>query len=313
MTNVEKISQLRNYLYSTLLPLINGDYVLLDIPYYSNPGDTLIWEGTEHLLSNCPYKCLHKTAEECFEFPRFDKNVVILLQGGGNWGDLWPRHQSFRKKIVAQYPENRIIVLPQSIYYEDIRNWEEDADILKGHNRLHLCLRDIPSYELVKKAGLSNVYLLPDMAFCIDLAKLYQFIRPSNGRIILVKREDSEKPDYNRLDINVNNSVLDVLDWPTMEAYDFVQMNFYRIYNRRRLFLQFVTNLYADKILRHHIVKKSVQFISQYDYVYTTRLHAAILSVLLNKPVTLIDNSYSKNLNFYKAWLSDLDTFVFQS
>ena len=50
MTSAEKVAQLRALLCDTLLPLINNDYIFLDIPYYSNPGDTLIWEGTECLL-----------------------------------------------------------------------------------------------------------------------------------------------------------------------------------------------------------------------------------------------------------------------
>lgn len=35
--------------------------------------------------------------------------------------------------------------------------------------------------------------------------------------------------------------------------------------------------------------------------------------VSLGKPFTLIDNSYGKNLNLYKAWLSDIDTIKLES
>ena len=102
MTSAEKVAQLRALLCDTLLPLINNDYIFLDIPYYSNPGDTLIWEGTECLLKECSYKCLMKTAEECFKFPKLRENTIILLQGGGNWGDLWDRHQKFRLKVIQK-------------------------------------------------------------------------------------------------------------------------------------------------------------------------------------------------------------------
>lgn len=309
MKNLEKVAQLSNLLYSTLLPLVDNDYVFLDIPYYSNPGDTLIWEGTEHLLKKCLYKCIRKTSEECFDFPKLDKNIIILLQGGGNWGDLWTRHQEFRLKIIETYRSNKIIILPQSIYYKNLENWESDKEILKQHENLHVCVRDIPSFELIEKAGLNNIYMLPDMAFCINPNYLHQFRKKNNGRKLFIKRKDSEMPDYNKFNIKMTDD-LDILDWPTMTSYDFIQLNFYRIYNRRKYCLQKITDLYADKILRHHIVKESVKFISQYDYIYTSRLHVAILSVLLNKPFYLIDNSYSKNLNFYKAWLSDLDTII---
>ena len=49
MTSAEKVAQLRALLCDTLLPLINNDYIFLDIPYYSNPGDTLISVSYTHL------------------------------------------------------------------------------------------------------------------------------------------------------------------------------------------------------------------------------------------------------------------------
>ena len=313
MTNNEKIEELRTLLFSTLLPLIDNNYILLDIPYYSNPGDTLIWEGTEQLLKNCPHKCLIKTAEECFDFPRLKKQTVILLQGGGNWGDLWSRHQEFRMRVIENYKDNKIIVLPQSIHYENLNNWDTDVLKLKQHDNLHICVRDIPSFELLKSANLKYTYLLPDMAFCIQQNSLLKFVEPCCGKKLLVMRHDSESPKYDKLKIDINNPMLDVCDWPTMESYDHVQLYFYRIYNRRKYGLHVLTDFYADKILRTHIVKTAVKFISKYEYIYTTRLHVAILSVLLNKSFTLIDNSYGKNFNLYKTWLTDLNTIRLQS
>lgn len=312
MTNLEKISQLRALLSSTILPLIDNDYVLLDIPYYSNPGDTLIWEGTEQLLSQCKYKCLIRTAEESFSFPKLPHNIIILLQGGGNWGDLWLRHQYFRNKIVETYPKNKIIILPQSIHYNDSGNWIIDSEKLKRHNNLHICARDWYSFDLINKVGLNYTYLLPDMAFGINAANLSKYITKKSGRNLLIKRDDIEKPNYQQLNIDITNKQFDILDWPTMKSYDSTQLNFYRIYNRRKFGLIAITDWYANRILRPHIIKKSVRFISQYEIIYTTRLHAAILSILLDKPVTLIDNSYGKNSNFYKTWLFDLDTITLE-
>ena len=69
-----------------------------------------------------------KTAEECFKFPKLRENTIILLQGGGNWGDLWDRHQKFRLKVIQKYKNHRIIILPQSIYYKELDNWEKDGE-----------------------------------------------------------------------------------------------------------------------------------------------------------------------------------------
>ncbi len=47
--------------------------------------------------------------------------------------------------------------------------------------------------------------------------------------------------------------------------------------------------------------------------IYSTRLYAIILSLLLGKDSDLywFDNSYGKNSSFYETWLSDLDGIKF--
>lgn len=53
----EKIGQLRQIISDTLTPLITRDYLLLDVPYHGNIGDTLIWQGETDFLNTLPYKC----------------------------------------------------------------------------------------------------------------------------------------------------------------------------------------------------------------------------------------------------------------
>lgn len=53
------------------------------------------------------------------------------------------------------------------------------------------------------------------------------------------------------------------------------------------------------------MTRRGVEFVSQYKAVYTTRLHVMILSVLLEKPVQFIDNSYGKLSSFYDTWLKN--------
>ena len=100
MKSKEKINQLKNCINDNLFPLMTNDYIYLDLPYYPNIGDHLIWEGTKNFLRQLPYKCLYATSKECYCPPHINKNVIILLHGGGNWGTLYPEHHQFRKKII---------------------------------------------------------------------------------------------------------------------------------------------------------------------------------------------------------------------
>ena len=59
----DKITQLRQEIDRQLRPLITNDYVLLNLPYHGNIGDTLIWQGEIDYLSTFPYKCLGAHSE----------------------------------------------------------------------------------------------------------------------------------------------------------------------------------------------------------------------------------------------------------
>ena len=77
-----KIEYLRKKISDALSPLITHDYVLLDLPYYDNIGDTLIWEGTREFLKTLPYKCLYYASKDSFRYRDLPQDTVILLSGG---------------------------------------------------------------------------------------------------------------------------------------------------------------------------------------------------------------------------------------
>ena len=49
-----KINKLRALIFEKLVPLIDNDYILVDLPYHSNIGDILIWEGECCFLNSLP-------------------------------------------------------------------------------------------------------------------------------------------------------------------------------------------------------------------------------------------------------------------
>ena len=44
---------------------------------------------------------------------------MILIHGGGNLGDVWPRHQRLREQVLADFPGVPVVQLPQSIHFDD--------------------------------------------------------------------------------------------------------------------------------------------------------------------------------------------------
>lgn len=306
-----KIKQLRSIINQQLLPLIDNDYIYLDLPYHSNIGDTLIWEGTLEFLKQIPQKCLYTSSYETYIPQPINSNTIIFLHGGGNWGDLYPKHHEFRKRIIKEYPHNRIIILPQTIYYPNTEALEKDSFFFNQHPNVIICTRDNASYQLLKTHFQKNLILLiPDMAFFLSLPNVKT---KKNGQILFLKRKDKELSSHTHIPTTLN---VDTHDWPSMEN-DYWKIRIVNIlFGILKTIIAPFNSQLSKRIkdfkynyfIRKHYIKIGTTFIDKYDTVYTTRLHGMILSILLDKYIYIMDNSYGKNFSFYHTWLKDLDS-----
>lgn len=306
MKFADKLPILRNLITDTLNPLIGKKYVLVDCPYYSNIGDQLIWEGEKSFLKEYNRNCVSYSSRNYFKYPELEREVTILFQGGGNLGNLYREHFDFLLSIMNQYPHNRIVIFPQTIFYSNPNICLEDANSLNKHADLHFCIRDKKGFQLMKKNGLRNIYLLPDMAFCIPLQRLRCVSDvPVKGSLYL-KRVDKEL-----LTSTVDFDVDFIKDWPTFEGRVFDGIFFAKVLNKlatwRIPFSSEIWNHYADTVYRKNLIDIGRDFINSYDPIISTRLHAIILALMCGKSVTAIDNSYGKISEFVKTWLYDIE------
>lgn len=313
MNTENKTKLLASVISENLTPVIDNDYLLLDVPYYTNVGDTLIWQGTLDFLRQLPYRCLGTTnATGKIDF-RISEKTVILLQGGGNFGDLWVLHQNFRKQIIEKYPDNPIIILPQSICWENNENQEKDAAFFSNYPNVTICVRDTKSLDILKKYYPCNGHLLlPDMAFCMDIGA-YNKKEEIAGTSLFVKREDKELACEDSFSVVPKNAL--VSDWLSIgspflekwkERFERYSQKVDNVFNTSIRYK--VTDVFWQRFLRKSQVQYAVDFLAPYEHIYTTRMHAAILSVILGKKdITLFDNSYGKLSSFVDTWLADVD------
>jgi pyruvyl transferase EpsO len=276
----------------------------LDLPMHHNFGDLLIMLGTLDF-----FKCNNYAANHCCTIFNFfaqaiQHDDVIIFQGGGNFGDLHPAHQIHRENIIVQYPNHKIVILPQTVFFKKEKEFDKTCKVLSKHKNLHICVRDHHSFLLAKNMT-PNVYLLPDMAH-----QLYPMQSPNQeitntNKTLYIKRTDVESSSDN-LSIKADC----IVDW-----YEMLGKSNYLILLNRRLqqissFLslnQCTANItsniwikYVNNILKINIINK----IEEFDLIYTSRLHGFIFANLLNKDVDLIDNSYSKNKQYFNTWFS---------
>ena len=79
MTFQKKINDLKDKIIGTLTPLVTSDYFLLDLPYYSNIGDSLIWEGEEDFLRTLSYQCLYRASADTFRFREINPTPTFII------------------------------------------------------------------------------------------------------------------------------------------------------------------------------------------------------------------------------------------
>ena len=67
-----------------------------------------------------------------------------------------------------------------------------------------------------------------------------------------------------------------------------------------------IVDWFVQKYYKPLTIQYGASFINRYDVIYATRLHAAVLGLLLGKEVHIIDNSYGKISAFFSTWQDKL-------
>ena len=311
-----KILQLKSYIISYLKPLVGRKCILLDAPYYHNIGDVLIWKGERSFLSEHHIQCLYNASYETCTYPKIAKDVTVLFNGGGNLGDLYHEHMDFLQEVVLRYPNNRIVICPQTVYYTDESRMKDDFKLLLQHENLYFCARDKVTFDILAEYFGNKTCILPDMAFCILEEDLGKYELKVTKTKLIIERKDCES-----LAGRMPNDDGDIYDWPPFEhsfhRSTFLNKVLKRVSDARIPCVSKYSNHFWNYYFTHYFAEKmfmeGVRFISPYKEVETTRLHGCILSVLLGKKITLIDNSYGKNSNFYNTWLYDMENVKLKS
>lgn len=331
----EKIKEILHKSLEILKPIEHC--VLLDYPAHPNIGDHLIWLGEIFYLTNVlKTKINYAASTQDFSDLEMRKRLgkgPIIFHGGGNLGDLYGGSQKFRERIIEQYKDRPIIILPQSIYFADQANLVEAARSFNSHPNLTLFIRDNYSYEIAKKYfGNCQVIKAPDIAFHMANLPIVSFKEVPNKSVLYHCRQDPESNQLFSPD-SMNLSGLVVEDWT---SYTYLSQYYKKIPKPWRISrmlegLRQGTVIPKEWIFRQKWIVFSSQSrvfnslynpsmhyqslrymhngvyqFQQYRLIITNRLHGHILCTLMNIPHVFLPNSYYKNEEFYKAWTSSI-------
>ncbi|MDH3017410.1 polysaccharide pyruvyl transferase family protein [Gordonia alkanivorans] len=292
---------------------------LVDFPAHQNAGDTLIYLGEMQYLRE-----MGISVDYVCDFARYSAELLrmrvpdgpILLHGGGNFGDAWENFEMLRHRVISDFPDRKIIMLPQSIYYESSAKLEESKKILGSHPDLTIMVRERRSLELANRhfGSLNKVIYCPDMAFGIGVQAVPKWNRQSVELVKLMRqdRERVERPDV----VTAHMSI--VTDWGLTGLWG-AAWKIARLPGR----------LYSVLPAGHSRIQPAVEWgyrcqaaLNLYDArrklgrgraVLTDRLHASVLAALMGLPVVALDNNYGKIRDVYDDYLHTASSVCYAS
>jgi exopolysaccharide biosynthesis predicted pyruvyltransferase EpsI len=208
-------------------PQYHHKVILVDPAYHDNVRDHMLTLGEMVFLHGLGVRSLEEVIQ-CS--PNYQQKVVrcdsmkwwtdpnakrlpALLHAGGNWGDLWPRHQKLCIQLIKKYVQRNMVLIgmPQSLYYENKDPAREDSmaieESLVGEHYSQNVSKSTNIYLLWREHFSLNeancLYLhatnilMPDIAFQLGPYEA-QLLSPSDPRsvdIVFFLRDDKELVD----------------------------------------------------------------------------------------------------------------------
>jgi pyruvyl transferase EpsI len=208
---------------------------------------------------------------------------LIFLHSGGNLGDRGEWSERVRRLLIQSFPNNRIVSLPQTIYFSDTergrRERETTRRIYGAHRRLTVIGRDPHSGRLAAELFPDAVtFSMPDFVLSLPPSPP---ARPSETpKVLLCLREDVESA----LSVETKESVGAALGLPH-ERFDTTLPH--PISPRRR-----------DAVLA-----ETLERFRSSAAVVTDRYHGLIFAVLCRRPTVVlptVDHKLTSALDWFE-------------
>ena len=215
------------------------------------------------------------------------KSVICGL-GGGNMGNQWSEEELFRHELIEDFPQNPIIIFPQTIFYLDNKNdgiKKESIKLYNSHQNLTLVAREQKSFEIMKELYANcKILLVPDIV--LSSSKNDFGVTASERKdVLLCLRSDAER--------KINDT----------EAAKIIEyLNSQNLSFRK-------TDMYSDcevtKENRAECVRKKMQEFCEAKLIITDRLHGMIFAAVSETPAIVIGN-YNHKISGSFEWIKSL-------
>ena len=216
---------------------------------------------------------------------------ILFIHGGGNLGDLYPVEEELHRKIVSEFPENKIVILPQTISFSatetGVRERDKSARVYNAHKDLTLFVRGENSLEFARTYfNQVNTILMPDSAHV--LRSNYVFER--NGALLCLRADMEGK-----------------LGGREQEFIASVVQKHAACVNSR-------TNVHSEDVsreIRGLVVRRELMHFASHQVVVTDRLHGMIFAAITSTPCVVLSSRNHKIQEYYEAFFRDSNAVFF--
>ena len=173
---INKINYIIGFRYYNLFKRYKNKKKIIHIltPLHGNMGDQAIVYATNKYLKDnfSDYEIIEIYRRDIYKYMKAIKKVVnpddlIVLIGGGNMGNLWIDEERDRRFVIKNFPNNKIISMPQTISFtpdvDGKKEFLKTQEIYNKNKNLILISREKTSYNIMNENfKRKNVILNPD-------------------------------------------------------------------------------------------------------------------------------------------------------
>jgi pyruvyl transferase EpsO len=281
------------------------DCALLEFPNYANVGDSAIWLAERKWLAKNGNTVVYSCDKESYSAQALARQVgtgPILLQGGGNFGDIWIDFQRFREQVIQDFPNNKIIQFPQSIHFTNEKNLASTQCILNAHPDLTLLCRDLDSFQFARNNFAVKSILCPDIVF--NLGPLPRPAEPTT-QILWLARTDKETVNQPLPEDLPGLKRTDWIEEPKLEGLERYQQLTQKIRLNMQGGDEFLPQLLETyDTLAEERLARGCSILGCGEVVVTDRLHGHVVCLLMDIPHIVMNNAYGKVRGLFDAWTS---------
>lgn len=256
------------------------NFVIIGSPNYGNMGDVAITWSTIKLLEQLyPDDNVFDITMDEFPyeidaiFHLLKSQDVIILQGGGNLGNMYPDDEMIRRYVISRFRNNRLIIFPQSVYFTDDSDGKKELEICSriysDNKNLYMLARDKYSFDIMTK----YFKALSTRTVDVVLSQKVQGNALREGAMICLRGDkESILSDENKEEIVdvVNSLYSKVVTTDTVIEFD------------------------GNKNERFERLADKLEAFQNVEIVITDRLHGLIFSVITSTPCVVLPTVNTK-------------------